>query len=73
MTDATRCDIVPTMQSLDRYAAFVEAVLDLSDEPTPTNLRRYSAASRLLNLDESILAAPRAMTDTGDPPVREDQ
>jgi hypothetical protein len=37
------------MRSLDRQAAFREAVLDLAAEATPTNVRRYLAASRLLD------------------------
>jgi hypothetical protein len=36
------------MQSVDPYAAFKQAVLDLAEEVTPTNVRRYLAASRLL-------------------------
>ena len=35
---------------LDARAAFKEAVLDFSEEPTPVNARRYLAASRLLAL-----------------------
>jgi hypothetical protein len=30
------------------YAAFREAVLDLAAEPTPLNVQRYLAASRIL-------------------------
>ena len=33
MTVATGCNIVVPMQSLERQAAFREAVFDLSDEP----------------------------------------
>ena len=40
------CDIVVPMQLLDRQAAFRAAVLDLSDEPTPTNVRRYLSDGR---------------------------
>jgi hypothetical protein len=39
------------MQPTDRQAAFREAVLALNEEPTITNVRRYLAASRLLELD----------------------
>ena len=35
---------------LDARAAFKEAVLEFSEEPTPVNARRYLAASRLLAL-----------------------
>jgi len=36
------------MQRLSAHAAFRAAVLDLAEEPTPTNARRYLVASRLL-------------------------
>jgi hypothetical protein len=44
------------MPSFDLHAAFRVAVHDLAAEATPTNVRRYLAASRLLNA-----AAPRAV------------
>jgi hypothetical protein len=37
------------MGSVDLNAVFREAVHDLAAEPTPTNVRRYLAASRLLD------------------------
>jgi hypothetical protein len=36
------------MRPFDIPAAFHEALLDLNDAPTPANVRRYLAASRLL-------------------------
>jgi hypothetical protein len=51
------------MQAFDRQAAFRIAVLDLSQEPTPTNVRRYLAASRLLELARLRYAvAPTAIS-----------
>jgi hypothetical protein len=49
MTRATTCDIVAPMRLLDPYPAFRGAVHDLAAEPTPINVRRYLAASRLLD------------------------
>jgi hypothetical protein len=43
----------------DRHAVFRKAVLDLSDEPTPVNIRRYLAASRLLDADAAGRRAKR--------------
>ena len=40
------------------YTMFREAVLDLAEEPTPVNVRRYLAASRMLD--------PPATTGTRD-------
>jgi len=37
------------MGAVDRTTVFRRAVLDLSEEPTPVNVRRYLAASRLLD------------------------
>jgi hypothetical protein len=37
-----------TTGSARRFAAFRRAVIDLNEEPTPLNVRRYLAASRLL-------------------------
>jgi hypothetical protein len=45
------------MRSLDPQTAFRQAVLDLAAEATHTNVRRYLAASRLLDV-----AAPRAVS-----------
>ncbi|MEP7336061.1 MAG: hypothetical protein ABI717_09805 [Actinomycetota bacterium] len=45
------------MQPFDLQAAFRDAVLDLSEEPTPVNVRRYLVASRLLESAKS--GAPR--------------
>jgi hypothetical protein len=47
------------MQGFDRQAAFRMAVLDLSQEPTPTNVRRYLAASRLLERERTHRARLR--------------
>jgi hypothetical protein len=46
------------MGALDGSTAFRKAVLDLSAEPTPVNVRRYLAASRLLERDAARLAPP---------------
>jgi hypothetical protein len=43
--------IVTFMAALEGSTAFRNAVLDLSAEPTPVNVRRYLAASRLLDRD----------------------
>lgn len=45
------CGIVTFMAALAGPTAFRNAVLDLSAEPTPVNVRRYLAASRLLDRD----------------------
>jgi hypothetical protein len=41
------------------HAAFREAVLDLSDEPTPMNVLRYLAASRTLTRTAPTRAAKK--------------
>jgi hypothetical protein len=46
------------MPPLDPKTAFREAVLDLAEEPTPLNVRRYLAASRLLAEATEGVAAP---------------
>ena len=46
---ACNSGIVAGMGALDYSTVFRMAVLDLSAEPTPANLRRYLAASRLLD------------------------
>jgi hypothetical protein len=47
------------MPPLDPKTAFRKAVLDLAEEPTPLNARRYLAASRLLaGATESAAAEP---------------
>jgi hypothetical protein len=46
------------MQPSDPQAVFRKAVLDLADEPTPVNVRRYMAASLVLTVAR-----------TGAPPV----
>jgi hypothetical protein len=48
MTGAAYSDIVKRMQTTNRQTAFHEAVLDLNEAPTPANVCRYLAASRLL-------------------------
>jgi hypothetical protein len=50
-----RCRMEPS----DRRAVFRKAVRDLNDNPTPENVRRYLAASRLLEL---ALARPEPAT-----------
>jgi hypothetical protein len=44
------------------YAAFREAVLDLSDEPSPINVQRYLAASRSLDRASKTAAKSSART-----------
>jgi hypothetical protein len=44
-----KADAASNDDSRRRLRLFREAVLELSDEPTPRNLRRYLAASRLLD------------------------
>jgi hypothetical protein len=51
MRAASSCGIVRAMGAVDRSTVFRRAVLDLSEEPTPVNVRRYLAASRLLARD----------------------
>jgi hypothetical protein len=41
--------IVADMQLLNAHVTFREAVLDLAEEATPRNVRRYLAASLLLD------------------------
>jgi hypothetical protein len=41
------------------YMMFREAVLDLSDAPTPVNVQRYLAASRLLDRSARVESRPR--------------
>jgi hypothetical protein len=49
MRPASRSSIVVGMGALDYSTVFRRAVLDLSAEPTTVNVRRYLAASRLLD------------------------
>ena len=49
--------MVLSMQPFDQHAAFQQAVLDLSDAPTPANVRRYLAASALLEHGAPVPAA----------------
>jgi hypothetical protein len=67
MPGATACDIVAPVPSPHLQATFREAVRDLSAEPTPTNVRRYLAASRLLDLGPSRAVSPvrRRSASTG--------
>ena len=58
MRSAGGSGIVNGMGALDGSIAFRKAVLDLSAEPTPVNVRRYLAASRLLERDAARLAPP---------------
>ena len=51
MRAASSSGIVRDMGAVDRSTVFRRAVLDLSEEPTPVNVRRYLAASRLLARD----------------------
>ena len=51
MRQASSSGIVAGIDALDRSSVFRRAVLDLSAEPTPVNVRRYLAASRLLDRD----------------------
>jgi hypothetical protein len=51
MRAASSSGIVRDMGAVDRSTVFRRAVLDLSEEPTPVNVRRYLAASRLLDRD----------------------
>jgi hypothetical protein len=44
-----KADVPSDDDSRRRLCLFREAVLQLNDEPTPRNLRRYLAASRLLD------------------------
>jgi hypothetical protein len=50
--------IVNVMGARDGSNAFRKAVLDLSAEPTPVNVRRYLTASRLLERDAARLSPP---------------
>ena len=58
MRSASSSGIVNVMGALDGSTAFRKAVLDLSAEPTPVNVRRYLAASRLFERDTARLAPP---------------
>jgi hypothetical protein len=58
MRSAGGSGIVNVMGALDGSTAFRKAVLDLSAEPTPVNVQRYLAASRLLERDAARLAPP---------------
>ena len=51
MRTASSSGIVTAMGAVDRSTMFRRAVLDLSEEPTPVNVRRYLVASRLLARD----------------------
>ena len=51
MRAASSSGIFRAMGAVDRSTVFRRAVLDLSEEPTPVNVRRYLAASRLLARD----------------------
>jgi hypothetical protein len=44
----------------DAHARFKEAVLALSDEPTPTNLLRYLQASRVLEAARPRMSSKNA-------------
>jgi hypothetical protein len=67
MTGEIACDIVAPVRALDLQAAFREAVLDLAAEPTPTNVRRYLAASQLLEVaaQRAVSRARRRPASTG--------
>jgi hypothetical protein len=53
MRVASGSGIVMSMGAVDRSTMFRRAVLDLSEEPTPVNVRRYLVASRLLARDDA--------------------
>jgi hypothetical protein len=53
------------------YSIFLEAVLDLSDEATPVNVRRYLAASRLLDRPVRTEAAAQSSSPVRRAPARE--
>jgi hypothetical protein len=45
-----------TSSTRDSHALFHETVHELAAEPTPANVRRYLAASRLLDRDRATVA-----------------
>jgi hypothetical protein len=51
--------IVGSMNVTRSYPLFREAVLDLAAEPTPVNVRRYLAASRILTRSAQPDPKPR--------------
>jgi hypothetical protein len=59
MRPGTRSGNVTVMAAVDRTSVFRRAVLDLSEEPTLVNVRRYLAASRLLDRDALRRRSPR--------------
>jgi hypothetical protein len=47
------------MRTGEEREVFCDAVRDLSDAPTPVNVRRYLAASRLLDVEAAREGARR--------------
>jgi len=67
MRQASSSGIVAGIDALDRSSVFRRAVLDLSAEPTPVNVRRYLAASRLLDRDPMRGVRARRVRQGGSP------